>query len=149
MVQFRHDWLGNIDIIQQEMSRLLDHFAGSKVPLVRFSHTIWEPSIDVYETKDELVLTVELAGVRESDMRIIVHPRAFIIQGERKKTLPGGRKGTYHQMEITSGYFERRITLPVAVDAANARASCDNGLVEIIIPKVTKERSLKVSIRTS
>lgn len=149
MDQFRRDWQSNVDKMKQEMSRLLDHFAGSKVPMVRFSHTIWEPSIDVYETDAEIVVTIELAGVKRADMEITVDNRTFIIRGQRRKVLPGSRKGTYHQMEIASGFFERRITLPVAADATNAKASCENGLVKIILPKVINERTLKISIRTS
>lgn len=149
MVQFRRDWLGSIDMMHQEMSRLLDHFAGSKVPMFRFSPAVWEPAIDIYETDDELVVTIELAGVRESDIEIIVNHHAFAIRGERKKSLLGSRKGTYHQMEIASGSFERRITLPVAIDATNVQAHYEDGLVEVVLPKARDKRTFKVSIKTS
>jgi len=148
MIQFRRDWLINIDMMQQEMDRLLDHFAGSKPPTVRFSPAVWEPAIDVYETDDELVVTVELAGVKEPDMQILVDRDTFVIRGERRKALRASGKRAYHQMEIASGPFERVITLPVPVDATNTKASYEDGLVEIILPKARKERTLQVKIKT-
>jgi len=149
MVQFRQEWINDIDMMQREVSRLLDHFAGTKPPMVRFSPTVWEPAIDLYETDDELVVTVELAGVKETDLQILVDRNIFTIRGERHKVLPVGSTGAYHQMEIASGPFERSITLPEAVDAANARASYEDGLVEVILPKVKKERTVRVEIKVS
>jgi len=147
MIQFRQDWISNIDMMQREMSRLLDHFAGTKPPAVRFSPTAWEPAIDLYETDNELVVTVELAGVKETDFQVLVDRSTFTIRGERRKVLPGGRRGTYHQIEIASGPFERSVTLPVAVDAANATASYEDGLVKVTLPKVREMRTVRVEIR--
>jgi len=147
MVQFRQEWINDINTMQREMSRLLDHFAGTKPPMVRFSPTVWEPAIDLYETDNDLVVMVELAGVKESGFEIIVERNIFTIQGERQKILFGSKTGVYHQMEIASGPFERSIILPEAVDAENARASYENGLVEVVLPKVRRERTIRVRIK--
>jgi len=148
MIKFRRDWLINMDIMQQEMERLLDYFAGSKPPAVRFSPAVWEPAIDMYETDDELVVRVELAAVKESDMEILVDRDTFVIRGERKKALRASGKTAYHQMEIASGPFERAIPLPVPVDPTNSEASYEDGLVEIVLSKAEKERTLQVKIKT-
>ena len=50
-------------------------------------------------------------------------------------------------MEISSGPFERSIALPEAVDAGNARATYENGLVEVVLPKVKKERTIRVGVK--
>ncbi len=147
MVQFRQDWINDVNMMQREMGRLIEHFAGAKPPMVRFSPTVWEPAIDLYETDDELLVIVELAGVREHELQITVDRNIFVIQGERKKILSGSRTGVYHQMEIASGPFARSITLPEPVDAENARASYEDGLVTVILPKVRKERTIKVGIK--
>jgi len=147
MIQFRQEWINDVNMMRQEMGRLLDHFAGAKPPMVRFSPTVWEPAIDLYETDDELVVTAELAGVRESDLQMTIDRNIFTIRGERPKALPGNKTGVYHQMEISSGPFERSITLPEAVDAENARATYENGLVEVVLPKVKKERTIRVDVK--
>ncbi len=148
MIQFRQDWINDINMMHQEMSRLLDHLSGAKPPLVRFSPTIWQPAIDLYETDDELIVTVELAGVKEQDLQMTVDRNIFTIRGGREKTLPGIKTGVYHQMEISSGLFERSITLPCAVDAENARASYEDVLITVVFPKIKNERTVRLEVIT-
>ncbi len=147
MFEFRREWINDVNIMRQEIGRLLDHFAGAKPPMVRFSSTVWKPAIDLYETDDEFVVTVELAGVEESALQVTVDRNIFTIRGERQKTFKGSKTGVYHQMEISSGPFERSIILPAVVDTEGAVASYENGLVEIILPKVKKERTVKLGVK--
>jgi len=148
MVGFRRDWLIQIDAMQREMERLLGHFASSKPPMVQFSPRVWEPAIDVYETDDQVVVVVELAGVREEDVEIVVDRSTFVIRGERKAASASGHRN-YHQMEIASGYFERGIALPVAVVPGQTKASYRGGLVEVILPKVKEEKIRRVRIKAT
>ena len=147
MVQFPRDWFTQMDMIQQEMNRLLDHFAGSKPPKVRFSPQVWEPAIDVYETEDNVVVIVELAGIDESDIALKVERDIFTIEGNRRKYQAAGEKRAYHRMEIAGGTFRRSIELPVPVDIAKVKASYENGLVEVVLPKARRGRTRKVDIK--
>ena len=147
MVQLRQEWINGINVMQREMSRLLDYFADAKPPMVRFSPTVWEPAIDLFEADDELVVTVELAGVKEDDFEMMIDHNIFTIRGERRKEVPEGSAGAYYQMEIVSGSFERSINLPVLIDAASARASYEDGLVEVALPKVKERRTVRVEIK--
>lgn len=147
MSQFSRDWLTHVGAMQLEMGQLLDHFAGRKPPMVRFSPMVWEPAIDLYETDSSFVVTVELAGVKESDLRIVVASDTFTIQGERKRDLEPGRKCVYHQMEIASGPFRRTIKLPGTVDTTKAKASFENGLIVVVLPKSKTRRTQTFIIR--
>ena len=147
VIQFRQEWIGDIDKMQREMSRLLDHIAGTKPPMARFSPTVWEPAIDLYENDDELVVTVELAGVKEIDFQIMVDRNTLTIRGERRMVLPSSRAGANHRMEIARGPFERSLVLHASIDAASARASYEDGLVQITLPKVKKRRAVIVGIK--
>ncbi|MGB3128972.1 MAG: Hsp20/alpha crystallin family protein, partial [Dehalococcoidia bacterium] len=147
MVQLRSDWRTQIDIMQQEMQRLLNHLAGSKPPRIRFSPAGWEPAIDVYETDDEIVVIVELAGVKESDIEILVDRDRFTIRGERRKAVVTSVRRMYYQMEIMSGPFARSIALPVAVDTTESKAYYADGLVEVVLPKAGKGTTHKVDIK--
>jgi len=146
MVEFRRDWIFQITTVQQEMERLLDHFAGAKPPSVRFSPRVWEPAIDVCETQDKVVVVVELAGVEEQDIEITVNRDRFLIRGERKRPSYGERQ-TYYQMEIPSGPFEREVPLPAAVDPEGGEASYKDGLLEVVLPKLGP-RHRKVEIKS-
>jgi HSP20 family protein len=134
--------------MQQEMERLLDHFASSKPPAIRFSPRIWEPAIDIYETDEAIVVMIELAGVKEEDIEIMVDRSTFVIRGERK-IAASSRGCTYYQMEIASGPFERGISLPAAIDPEQTKASYQNGIVEVVLPKVKEEWTQRVKIKAA
>ena len=148
MVQFRRDWIENIDSMQREMEQLLDQFATRKPPLIRFSPRAWEPAIDMYETPQAVVVLVELAGLRQEDIDITVHAKNLIISGERRESQEGNKR-TYYQMEISKGHFERGILLPVAVDIDKTKASYHDGILEIVLPKRIDDQIRKVDIRTT
>jgi len=148
MVQFRRDWLENIDSMQREMEQLLDQFATRKPPSVRFSPRAWEPAIDMYETPQAMVVMVELAGLRQEDIDITVHAKTLVIRGERRESQEGDKR-TYYQMEIFKGHFERGILLPVAVDIDQTKASYHDGILEIVLPKHIDDQIRKVDIRTA
>ncbi len=146
MVEMRYDWLSNIQGMQREMERLLDHLCSSKPPMVHFAR-MWEPAVDVYETEKNIVVLVELAGVKQDKMDVIVVGSTLVVRGERKETPLGGNQ-TYHRIEIHRGFFERAILLPTAVDPDRTKASYEDGLVEIVLPKVEEERVLRLKVRT-
>ena len=146
MVGFRRDWFIQINTMQREMERLLEHFASSKPPMVQFSPQVWEPAIDVYETDEEIVVVAELAGVREENIEIVVDRNTLVIRGDRNTALPSGQR-ICHQLEIASGPFLRNITLPTPVEPEQTRASYQDGFVRINLPKVRAERTRTVKVR--
>ncbi len=147
MVEFRQDWFSNIQSMQREMERLLDYFGSSKPPIVCFAR-MWEPAIDVYETANDVVVLVELAGVKQDEIEIKVDGNTLVIRGERKES-PLHNKRTYYQVEIHRGPFERGILLPATIDPEKAKASYEDGILEIVLPKVIQEQAFQVKVRNS
>ncbi len=148
MAAHGRDWLSEIDAIQRQMERLLEHYAGSKPPMVHFAKRAWEPAVDVYETTESVVVIVEIAGVDEENLQLTMERGNLVIRGNRP--IPGaGTSRSYHQMEIVSGLFERIIQLPVPVDTEKAGASYNGGMLNITIPKSERGRSgrSRVAIR--
>jgi len=148
MLNVRSDWRTQMDMMQRQMDRVLDHISGSKPPRVRFSPLVWEPAIDVYETGEAVVVIVELAGVTESDFAITVDRDVFTIQGFRNRAPSLSGKRAYHQMEIASGSFRRSVKLPAMIDAENVRATYGDGLVEVVLPKPRAKPSRKIRIQS-
>jgi HSP20 family molecular chaperone IbpA len=71
----------------------------------------WEPPVDVFETEEDLWISVALPGVVPEDVAIVVQDRTLVVTGERP--LPAeSRGGMIHRVEIPHGRFERRIVLP-------------------------------------
>ncbi len=147
MPKRRYDLIWDFSDIQaqQQMERLLDHLAGSKPPAVQFYPGAWQPAVDVYETASEIVVTAELAGVRGGDVQILISRNSLIIRGERSE--PAKDDGCYHQMEISTGPFERALLLPSNVNPESATAACRDGLLEIVLPKQRNVVTRQVTIR--
>lgn len=147
MIEVRSDWRTQMDLMQRQMDRLLDHMAGSKPPRVRFSPLVWEPAIDVYETEKAVVVVVELAGVTEADFGVTVDRDVFTIRGFRNRAAAPAGKRAYHQMEIASGSFRRSIRLPAIIDAENVKATYGEGLVEVVLPKPRAKPARKIRVQ--
>ena len=148
MIELRSDWSEVVVNIQREMGRLMDEVVSRKPPAVRFSPKTWQPAIDVYETDSEVVVLVELAGVKEDEIEVTVRNGVLTIRGERKD-IKQGIKRTYSQMEVLWGPFERDITLFAKVDVDQVKAFYEAGILEVVLPKLGEEGPHRVNIRTS
>ena len=146
MIELRQDWTREILNVRQEMERFFGDFATRKPPSVRFSPRTWEPAIDIYETAEEIVVLVELAGMAQEEIDIEVGAKTLIVRGHRKDVKQGIRR-SYYQMEILWGPFERNIMLPVAVDTSQARAFYESGLLEVVLPKAREVQIHQVRIK--
>ena len=94
---------------------------------------IWSPPTDVYETEENLVVKVEVAGMREDDFEVSVEEQILVIRGSRSDT---NERRAYHQMEIRFGKFEITFGLPAGVDIDNASADYKDGFLTIVFPKI-------------
>lgn len=147
MAEFEREWLTEMNSIQREMERLLNHYAGSKPPAVQYVKKNWEPAIDVYETANTIHIIVELAGVDEEKVQITAEQSILVIRGARNTPGEGARR-SYHQMEIPSGSFERMVPLPVGSDISHATAVYQKGMLIITIPRNSRSssRGTKVAV---
>jgi HSP20 family molecular chaperone IbpA len=72
----------------------------------------WEPSVDLYETGDQLTLCVALPGVAAGELEVSLESGTIVVRGER--AFPADyQRATIYRLEIPYGRFERRIALPV------------------------------------
>jgi len=141
------DWLGNMQSMQKEMVRLLNYLGSSKPPAGHFA-PIWEPAVDVYETAADVVVVVELPGVKQDDIEIVVDNNYLVVRGQRRETALL-EKRNYYQMEIHRGPFERRILLPARINPDKTRASHEDGILEIVLLKTRQDTTLRVNIKIS
>jgi HSP20 family protein len=132
--------------IQNEMNRALDAYLGQPTrPGV--VDRVWAPAIDIYETKDDLVVTAELPGVREKEVHLSIVGDMLSLRGQR---LPeqAVKEENYHRIERWSGSFERHIQLPIPVQADKVRATYREGVLEIRFAKLeeTKPREIRIEV---
>ena len=102
----------------------------------------WQPDTDVFETDDDIVVRVEVAGVMREDVRVGVEGSVLRISGSRRAPEPSDAR-RLHQMEIVSGPFERRVEIAVPFDREAVSAHLADGFLTVTLPKRTP-RSVKV-----
>lgn len=96
----------------------------------------WRPPTDIYETETELVVQIEIAGMRDGHFHLSLTDRQLAIQGTRNDATPERR--AYHQLEINSGDFRVDIALPVPVQAETeaVKANYDDGYLRVTLTKL-------------
>jgi HSP20 family protein len=101
----------------------------------------FSPSVDVYYTDDppRAVVKCDLAGVDIADVGLEVRGRKLLIAGERRPDEATGR--LYQQIEIEHGPFRRIVELGADVVAEEARASYEDGVLEVELPLARREET--------
>lgn len=94
----------------------------------------WQPDVDVFETEKDIVVRVELAGVRGGDLRVTVDGDLLRITGVRVALEPADLR-RLHQMEIATGPFERRVQIAIPFERAAVTAHLADGFLTVTLPK--------------
>ncbi len=102
----------------------------------------WRPDVDVVETESDVVVRVELAGVRSDDVRVTVDGPILRINGVRAPHDVAARR--LHQMEIASGPFERQVRIPVPFDREHVSANLADGFLTVTLRKRPRRRKVEV-----
>jgi HSP20 family protein len=137
----------NLVDIQGEVNRLFDSVAGRPMAGAPAAGRSWMPAVDMHETKDDLVLRVEVPGVREKDVAVSITGDLLTVRGERRWEDESKDQKFLH-VERVYGQFERMIQLPMAVQTDKVKASYRDGVLEIKLPKAEelKPREIKIEI---
>ncbi len=101
--------------------------------------------IDVYQTKNELVIQSAIAGIKPEELNIVLESDVITVRGNRKK--PIEEQGDYFTKECYWGTFSRKVILPVEVDLNHAKTSMKEGILTIRIPKIFREKKRKISVK--
>lgn len=106
-----------------------------------------ELPIDMYQTRDNIVIRALVAGVSPDDLNISITRDMVTLQGQREEVQEAPDEDYYHR-ELFWGSFSRSIVLPeeIVIDEAEAREK--HGLLEIILPKLDKGRSTKLQVKS-
>ena len=105
-------------------------------------------ALDVYQTKDNIVILAPIAGVKLDDMTVQVADDVLTIKGRRHLATTVNTEN-YFTQECFWGDFSRSIVLPASVDSNKISAHFKDGVLKIEIPKIEKVRSKVIRIKTS
>jgi HSP20 family protein len=107
----------------------------------------WSPSLDLSETKNDLVVKAEIPGIDPKDIDISLSNDILTIKGEKKQEREEKEENN-HFIERSYGAFSRSIRLPREVQSDKIDASYKNGVLKVTLPKSeeAKKREIKIKV---
>ncbi|MDP2930311.1 MAG: Hsp20/alpha crystallin family protein, partial [bacterium] len=103
-------------------------------------------AIDVYQTDDNIVVQSAVGGIKPANLEVTIENGIVQIKGSREKA-ETVKKDDYIISECYWGSFSRQFVLPAEVDASRAEALLKDGIITIKVPKINKEKVMKLEIR--
>jgi HSP20 family protein len=131
-------------LLQQEVNALFQRLTlldrSERLP-----GTEWCPPVDVYETRDRIVVVVEVPGLSAEQLRVSFRDHSLVVAGTRQARRPGAGV-SFHCLERPHGRFERALPLDAPVDVAHAQAVLGGGLLTVILPRLRERRGRETQI---
>jgi HSP20 family protein len=131
--------------LRESMNRLFEETFGPIMEKSEKKGGSWNPSVDIYETHDEMILAAEIPGLDEKDIAIQIEDNTLSIKGERqfaKET----KEENYRRIERSYGSFCRSFSLPGHIDQEKIKADHENGVLKITMPKKKELKPKTVKI---
>jgi HSP20 family protein len=109
------------------------------------STTAWNPSVDIFENDNDVVVKVELPGMDPRNIDVTLEKNVLMVKGERrfeKET----KEENYHRVEREYGTFSRSFALPMPVKEDKINAEYKDGILRIVLPKKeeVKPKAIKI-----
>ncbi len=135
-----------LERLHDEINCLFDFsFGGFPERQTGLLETGWAPAVDVYDSKDNVLVKADLPGLNKDDIDITIQDNTLILKGEKKHEAEINEDG-YVRTERFCGTFQRAISLPSDVDASGVRASYKDGTLELTLPKKEEAKPKQISV---
>jgi len=151
-VERTDDWswdpFSEMENLQKEMSNLFGStLSGAPTADMTLLSGQWAPPINVYDSKDNLMVRVDIPGIDKDDVDISIQDNTLTIKGEKKRSSDVKEENCYRS-ERSLGNFNRVLSLPTEVDTSKANAHFNNGVLELILPKKeeVKPKQIKIDV---
>jgi HSP20 family protein len=151
----RWDPYAEIERMQREMDRMFDHRFSQYYNPGNYNHPDYNypdfqrhfrlststPEIDIKENDFQYMVMVNLPGADENDISVTLDGQRLTIKGKRHyEKQDRSPNGNIVFQERQSGKFKRSLTLAHPVQQNKMKTRLDNGILKILIPKVTYEQ---------
>ena len=139
MAIIRWDPFRDMTQVTNQFNRLVDQVWNGR-------QESWLPAVDVFDTKEAVVLKAELAGMDPDEIQIEVEDNVLTIKGER--TLEDKvDEERYYRVERRFGSFQRSLALPQGVKADDIQAGYEDGILTVRVPKAEEEKPQRIEIK--
>ena len=141
MALIRWQPFSEMETLRRQMDQIFDEMVGAN----REAQITWKPAVELKDTESNVILRAEIPGVEGKDLDIRVTREAVAISGEHRYEKKAQARG-YFRTEFRYGKFQRVIALPVAVQNDQVQAEFKDGILTLILPKVTEARRQVVKV---
>ena len=124
--------------LRAELDRLFQELLAASETAQRAAG--WTPALDVIDTGKSLVILVEAAGLSAADVHVEVEGKTVRIRGRRRLAFSVPGRVRFHCLERQEGRFARQVEVLEPVDFAAARATLEDGLLRVELPKIEERR---------
>jgi HSP20 family protein len=149
------DFISDLERMRRDMDRFLDEFGTSSWSFP-FSRTSFLPGraargyplLNIGEDNENIYVDALAPGVDSKTLDVSVTQDLLVISGEKKALLSSVGAEAIHRSERSAGQFTRSVTLPFEVDSGKVKATYQDGLLKIVLPKaeVAKPKQIQVSV---
>jgi HSP20 family protein len=138
----------------EDIERLMERATRGFWPRRRFPwpallrETAWVPDMDILERAGKTVVRVDVPGIKREDLEVAVEGEMLVIRGKREEEKEV-KEEDYYCSERATGEFSRAISLPEGVKAEDIEATCEDGVLEVVLPKaaVTEKPATKIQVK--
>ena len=139
--------LADMAVLQNRLNSIFTDFARPEGDQESLAMGNFIPPVDVYEDGHQMVLKLEVPGIKQQDLDVNVENQTLTVKGERKFE-KDEKEENFHRIERRYGTFTRTFTLPQTVDTGAVKANYDNGVLTVSFAKkeAAKPKQVKVAI---
>ena len=135
--------LRDILYLQDRLNRVFEESLRESV--VSRTPGQWIPYVDVFEDDMAVTLKAELPGVKRDDINLDVSDGLLTLSG-KKHFAHMDQTESYHMIERQYGSFRRSFNLPDMVDIDKVDAKFNNGVLQVVLPKLKRSRTKKIPV---
>ena len=131
-------------VLKERMNRLFE--STLLRPHLAQAPEHWSPSVEIFETREQLVLQAELPGLSEEAIDITISDHTLAITGER---LMGNamQQGNYYRIERSYGPFAIEFPLQTQISPNRVQATYKLGVLQVTLPKVGRGRTKPLKVK--
>lgn len=139
--------LADVAVLQNRLNAIFNDFARPEGEQDSLAMGNFIPPVDIYEDAHQLVLKLEVPGIKQEDLDVRIENQTLTIKGERKFD-KDEKEENFHRLERRYGTFTRTFTLPETFDTNSPKASYEHGVLTIALAKkeAAKPKQVKVEI---
>lgn len=136
----------DVDTVAAEIDRAFNRFFGAEGNgKSETESAAWRPRVDIRESKDDFVLTMDLPGLSKDDINIHYEDDTLRVEGERKREA-SGNGAEYLRSERVYGKFSREFKVNTSVQSDKIEAEFKNGLLSLCLPKAEEAKPKQIKI---